>query len=452
MSQEVALFKGGNLPLVNNALESVEKMKEFCQLILDSKLAPDHFYPKIPGSSDRDYTKGNIASVMMVGIHGSQLGLPFMVALQQVVPVNGLMSLKGDGCKSLILNSGLVKPNSWRETEEGSIENGTYVVTITAQRTDTGETMSRSFSVAQAKKAGLWITDEMIKAQDGYKWKKSAWYKYPDRMCKYRALGFLARDLFPDVMAGTYTEEEARDIPQDPITVIENQEGTKIIIPDKQFARERSEALTSRAVDKIDKHLQRSTEHIEVSNIQPEPEVHNEGTVEFTEDDLKNKKVEELMAIIEAVPDLLTYTENLPGKNTNKKLRDVILGYQEGTLAAISADSGLIDGSGGDDMPPMESLSNVEAFEQAGPEIKAEINYKVEIEIPDLPTEGVREFSVAAKLYGALNTTIPAVTDKRFLEVASTSSKLIIFKDKEDFCRKATREEVKFFLEKNGVV
>lgn len=476
MTQEIALFKGGNLPLVNDALANVEKMKEFCQLILDSKLAPDHFYPKIQGSNDRDYTKGNIAAVMMVGIHGSQLGLPFMTALQQVVPVNGLMSIKGDGAKSLILNSGVVKPGSWKETEEGSLTNGTYAVTISAERIDNGEKLSRSFSVEHAKKAGLWVTDEMLKAQDGYKWKKSSWYKYPDRMIKYRALGFLARDLFPDVMAGTYTEEEARDIPRDTTQVIDTAEGAKIILPDKQFAQERSQSLTQKAIDKIDKHQNGGSTHDNIANDpvlrSTDRDEAGKGVAEegYTEAELKTKSVEELLPIIEVIPDLQFAMSVIEGKNTNKKLREIILAYQKNVLADMvhphilpsqqepEAVDALVEEDNVSDMPPMEEITGASDEQQSevppGDKARTHDDPIFPSTVIDLPEGGQREFSNAAKLYGALNTMVsPQITDKRFLDIVGKISDFALrFKDKESFCKAATWEEIKELIKQNEIL
>jgi hypothetical protein len=487
MNQEISILKGNNLPLVNEAMESLEKMKEFCQFILDSRLVPDFFYAKIPGTNDRDYTKGNVPALMMVGIHGSQLGMPFMTAIQQIVPVNGLLSIKGDGAKSLILNSGKVEPGTWKEEETGSLEAGTYMVTISAQRSDSKEKLSRSFSVTQAKKAGLWVTDEMIKSQDGWKHKKSAWYKFPDRMIKYRALGFLARDLFPDVMAGCYTEEEARDIPVDTTTSIDTPSGQPIIIPDRQFNQERSQNLTTKASQIIDKKngdkpgVQEATivqgvgdamagtnqRVVDERDIAPTPPAQNQEGREdlhsgYTEEEMKEMKAEVLQEICENI-ELTRKAMNLfSGKNTNKKLREIILSYQNGTLADVvskyEASMGPVtqqqqqheappeqepqDDQG---LPPMEPIETGEQDEDpqqdmgaGGMSVNTGFYDQIEIRIPDLPEEGQREFSEAAKLYGALNTLKPPITDKRYLEIAGNiPGALTRFGDKEALCKKA---------------
>jgi hypothetical protein len=60
-----------------------------------------------------------------------------------------------------------------------------------------------SFSVADAKKAGLWG-------------KSGPWTQYPKRMLQLRARGFALRDAFPDVLKGLVTAEEAQDYPTTP--------------------------------------------------------------------------------------------------------------------------------------------------------------------------------------------------------------------------------------------
>jgi hypothetical protein len=69
-----------------------------------------------------------------------------------------------------------------------------------ARRGQEGETVT-TFSVADAKRAGLWG-------------KQGPWTQYPQRMLQLRARGFCLRDSFADVLRGLITAEEAGDIPQ----------------------------------------------------------------------------------------------------------------------------------------------------------------------------------------------------------------------------------------------
>lgn len=61
------------------------------------------------------------------------------------------------------------------------------------KRKDTGDTWTESFSIDEAKAAGIY---------------RNSWVKYPRDMVFNRALSRLARQLFPDVIKGCYVEGE----------------------------------------------------------------------------------------------------------------------------------------------------------------------------------------------------------------------------------------------------
>ena len=253
MENETGLVKSSEVKLpkfVEQAYDSIEGMKQFANMLLESKLVPDSYYEK--GADNKpDYNKGKTSAVVIVLLQSQQLNVPPMTGLQHIVPVNGLLSIKGDLAKTMIFASGKLRKDSWKETVTGSIESEDMVVTITATREDNGISLTRSFSVDKAKRMGLWVTSAMASGTDGWKWKKSAWHKTPDRMLNYRALGNIARDLFSDVLLNMYTTEEAVDIQRDTTEVIETESGAKITIPDKEHAKGRSTKMTDRVADKI---------------------------------------------------------------------------------------------------------------------------------------------------------------------------------------------------------
>jgi hypothetical protein len=253
METEKSLVRTSDVQLpkfVADAYDTIEGMKQFAGMLLDSKLVPDHFYEK--GTDNKpDYTKGKVPAVVVVLLQAQQLAIPPMTALQHVIPVNGLLSIKGDLAKTMIFASGKLKKDSWIEDVTGSIEQENMVITIQATRDDNGITLTRFFSVDKAKRMGLWITSAQVNGTDGWKYKKSAWYKTPDRMLMYRALGNIARDLFSDVLLNMYTTEEAQDIQRETTEVIETESGAKITIPDKEHAKGRSDKMTGRVADKI---------------------------------------------------------------------------------------------------------------------------------------------------------------------------------------------------------
>lgn len=228
-----------------DAVSSLEKMQSYAQLLASSELLPKHFYMldayKKPIRDKDGKMVGNIPAIIMTIQHGIEIGMSVSSAIQQIIPINGVMSIKGDGAMALIQNSGLCV--SWVETESGSIEKEDYEVTIKAKRSN-GIERTVTFSVEDAKRLGLWITKEMLSKNENLR--HGSWWKVPKRMIRYRALGFISRDLFPEVIHGMYTEEEARDFT--PITEIKTSDGLDINISDK--------GVGNRLIDNLTKVLQ----------------------------------------------------------------------------------------------------------------------------------------------------------------------------------------------------
>ncbi len=92
-----------------------------------------------------------------------------------------------------------------RERVDG--DGDAMVATCEAKRRGYPDANATKFSVADAKKAGLWG-------------KSGPWTQYPKRMLQLRARGFALRDAFPDVLKGLVTAEEAQDYPTQPEPVV----------------------------------------------------------------------------------------------------------------------------------------------------------------------------------------------------------------------------------------
>jgi len=475
MEQNKLQLTTDKLPLIDEAFASIESMEKFCNKILESRLAPDHFYPKIPGTSDRDYTKGNTAAVMMVLIQGNQLHLPVLTSLQQIVPVNGLLSIKGDGAKAMIISSGKVQPGSWKEEETGSIEKGDYIVIISAERSDTHEKLSRSFSVERAKRAGLWVTEQMLSAEKGWKWKQSAWYKFPERMIKYRALGFLARDLFPDVMSGAYITEEARDIPQETAEVIETPSGATITIPDKEHNKKRSEKLTTRVIEAIkpeiygpastteDPIVKESTvdevlsekinetilQPVVINESKPEEQLKPDDKDHLSLEIMEHMETSKLLEIINGDMDMMEAMEMIPGKNTNKKLREIIYAHQGNILAEYVAK--FLDKETGGIQPNKEQGTPIVKNQDILEPIKTVVNTgnKYNFEIPEFDSGNTRDFSTMKIVFNKMLMIDPPVNNPRWLELARKLGLTAKYKNREEFCKNATVAEINALLDEN---
>jgi hypothetical protein len=126
---------------------------------------------------------------------GSEVGLAPMQALQNIAVIGGRPAIFGDAMAGLCRQSTVCDDiEEWFEGDGDSL-------TAFCKATRTGkQPVTQQFSVADAKKAGLWG-------------KVGPWQQYPRRMIQMRARGFALRDCFPDVLRGLIAVEEAQDIP-----------------------------------------------------------------------------------------------------------------------------------------------------------------------------------------------------------------------------------------------
>lgn len=162
-------------------------------LIRFARLAVSH------GAAPKGMNEGQAVLAIEAGM---ERGLGPLGGLQQCVVINGVLSWRGQGAAALIQNSPVCKPGTlrfWSEGE-GPAQKGVAV----AHRAGYREPDRREFTLEDARRGGL-------SGKDG------PWKQYPGRMLAWRALGLLARDVFPDVLGGFPLAEEAADF--EPVTV-----------------------------------------------------------------------------------------------------------------------------------------------------------------------------------------------------------------------------------------
>jgi len=159
-------------------------------------------FAKTAAASDlmpKDY-KGKPENIMIAVQMGSEIGLSPMQAIQNIAVINGRPSVWGDALLALVRSDPrCVDVKEWIEGE-GDARTAHCVI----KRKGASDVAGR-FSVADAKRAGLWG-------------KQGPWQQYPDRMQQLRARGFSCRDAFPDRLKGLISAEEARDIPAEPFS------------------------------------------------------------------------------------------------------------------------------------------------------------------------------------------------------------------------------------------
>ena len=141
----------------------------------------------------KDY-RGKPANMMVAWQKGLELGLKPLQALATIAVVNGRATIWGDGLIALVKNSS--KEEWTHEVLEGDGDN--MVAICETKRTSQEQTIKRSFSVKDAKKACLWGNN--------------TWAKYPKRMLQMRARGLCLRDAYPDVLNGLEIAEEINDL------------------------------------------------------------------------------------------------------------------------------------------------------------------------------------------------------------------------------------------------
>ena len=165
---------------------SLGEAMEMAQLISGSDLCPKAY-------------RGRPQDCIVAYEYGSALGLSWMQSLRSVSVINGQAALWGDAVPALIYASG--ECERFHEFFEGEKGSDTYTAVCIMKRRGMPDEVRRTFSVADAKKAGLWTKSN------------TPWQTYPDRMLQMRARGFGARDTFADKLSGLILAEEAMDYP-----------------------------------------------------------------------------------------------------------------------------------------------------------------------------------------------------------------------------------------------
>ena len=164
-------------------LTTMDELWRFSRAVVVSGLAP----------KGMDKVESAFIAIEM----GMELGLPPMTSIQNIASVNGRPAIWGDAQLALVRKSGLLK--SMVVEEVGTYPKDDYGWKITVERVGDKATYSETYTVADAKIAGLWG-------------KSGPWTTNPKRMLKYRARSFVLRDVFPDVLKGMLSREEAFDI------------------------------------------------------------------------------------------------------------------------------------------------------------------------------------------------------------------------------------------------
>jgi hypothetical protein len=176
--QLMAMVPGASIaPIVPRNIEEAFRMAE---MLIVAKMAPESL--KTP------------EAVCVAILHGLEVGMTPLAAVQSIAVINGKPSLWGDGFLAVIQGSGLLE---WKkEFERVDERNGKTAVCIMKRKGDP-EPATCEFSEVDARDANLA--------------NKAIWKAYAPRMRKMRARAFAGRDLFSDVLKGMKMAEEVND-------------------------------------------------------------------------------------------------------------------------------------------------------------------------------------------------------------------------------------------------
>lgn len=134
---------------------------------------------------------------MVAIMHGMEVGLTPMAALQSIAVINNRPTIWGDGALALVRASGILE---WiEETAEDT------VAICRVKRRGDPTVIERRFSDQDAADAGL------LK-------KTGPWQQYRGRMRQMRARSWALRDGFADVLRGLSIAEEVQDAPMRDVT------------------------------------------------------------------------------------------------------------------------------------------------------------------------------------------------------------------------------------------
>jgi hypothetical protein len=164
-----------------------------------------------------------VARGSMIIAQGMEIGMPPLQALQLIALINGRLTVHSEGVPALLWShhftieewfvhggaihktaASLPNPDTWDDATAAHCR-------ITRPN---GVVVERAFSVAMAKTAKLWdrrATIQKRNSSDTYA-NDSAWFRFPDRLLRARAIGFAAKDGASDAMRGMMVMEEAIDI------------------------------------------------------------------------------------------------------------------------------------------------------------------------------------------------------------------------------------------------
>lgn len=177
--EDTRITVSGPLPLLAASFDELHRQSK--------ALAPSALIPK--GLRGKD-EKETLANVTLVLAYGREVGLGPIASLSGIAVVNGRPFAESSTLAALVRASGHCSYLRRTKSTKDSVTWETW-------RKGDPQPESRTFTMQDAQVAGL-------AGRDTYK-------AHPERMLGARALGWLLRDVYPDITKGLGTEAERED-------------------------------------------------------------------------------------------------------------------------------------------------------------------------------------------------------------------------------------------------
>lgn len=168
--------------------DTFEDLRRQAVALSPSSLIPKHL--RSQNKNEQEAKAETLANVTLVLAYGAELGLGAVASLSGIAVVNGRPFAESQTLAAAVRASGLCLYLRRSECAQGK-------VTWETHRRGDPAPESRTFTWEMAGKAGL-------NGRDTYK-------AHPERMLSARALGWLLRDVYPDVVKGMGSEAERED-------------------------------------------------------------------------------------------------------------------------------------------------------------------------------------------------------------------------------------------------
>lgn len=163
--------------------QSIDEALKLATCLSKSNCVPEEF-------------QNNPENTLVAILMGLEVGLKPLQALQGIAVINNRPCIWGDTLLGLVVRSGELE--SINEMVQGDLKTNA-VATCEVTRKGRENKFIQSFSIEDAKRAGLWTTN--------------TYQKYPQRMLQMRARSWCLRDAFADILKGLYIAEEVQDYP-----------------------------------------------------------------------------------------------------------------------------------------------------------------------------------------------------------------------------------------------